>query len=761
MQKEDRIRVSPGFGFGDRRPVFDRLEDRLLLSGGAPVDAVLMPAQREVPGGPAEVLAQPVRVLESSLAAVLDAGGSPADLSTANLRVDAAGRIHVSVYLEGPTEDAVQALATFGLQDAESMYGGRAVWGWVHHLQLDALAGAPGVQSIAPPCYAVTNTGTVDTEGDEDLRSEVVREAFAGFGVDGGGVRIGVISDGIFHYEAVDGDNLPDLGDVTVWGDELGNPNTEPNEGSAMLEIVHDVAPGAQLFFAAVGSSADMVVAIQWMRDQSVDVIVDDLSFFDQPMFEDGDVAAAAQTAVDNGIVYVTAAGNYADKHYQDVYLPTSEESQWHDFDPEPGAVDNFFVVLTGAGFVKGALEWSDPWGASGNDYSLRLWGLQDSNWVSVDTSNWLQNGNGFPWEFVSWDNRTPDPDHPGQFLPIFNVMAWSFFRVSGNARELEFYTFGSVGPHPAETYTSPDSTFGQGAVEDVLSIGAIGAYDDPDYDTIEGFSSQGPSTIYTNFATQTSTARETLDGAGIDGVQTRTGQLGDFANPFFGTSAAAPHVAAIAALMLDANPTLTPAEVSVALTNTAVDLTDYGVGYDHVSGHGRFDALGAVYSVFRPDAPTLHLESDTGFSNQDGITSDTTPTFTGTAPAGAFLRLYVDGQEAGAQQLGAAETEYSITTPVLAEGSRAATIRLAPDASTPVENLSEESPSLAIDIDTTAPGGWEFTLDPDSDTGSDSNDGITRGEDALFTGTAYDALSGITAVQDDRAIVAGLVLRG
>jgi len=78
--------------------------------------------------------------------------------------------------------------------------------------------------------------------------------------------------------------------------------------------------------------------------------------------------------------------------------------------------------------------------------------------------------------------------------------------------------------------------------------------------------------------------------------VQTRIGQLGFFDNPFFGTSAAAPHVAAIAALMLDINPSLTPAQVSSILNSTAVDIGT--PGYDNESGFGRIDAFAAAQAV-------------------------------------------------------------------------------------------------------------------------------------------------------------------
>src|SRR6185295_17799100 len=91
------------------------------------------------------------------------------------------------------------------------------------------------------------------------------------------------------------------------------------NEGTAMMEIVHDLAPGAQLYFSGPSTSTDMVNSINYLVGQGCKVIVDDLSFFAEGYFQDTSIATAAQNAVaNNNVVYVTSAGNYSDEqHYQ------------------------------------------------------------------------------------------------------------------------------------------------------------------------------------------------------------------------------------------------------------------------------------------------------------------------------------------------------------------------------------------------------------------------------------------------------------
>jgi hypothetical protein len=179
--------------------------------------------------------------------------------------------------------------------------------------------------------------------------------------------------------------------------------------------------------------------------------------------------------------------------------------------------------------------------------------------------------------------------------------------------------------------------------------------------------------------------------------VHTQIGDLEYFPDPFFGTSAAAPHVAGIAALMLDANSSLSPAQVQQFLRDTAVDLTAYGAGYDNVSGAGRFDALGAVFKAFVPATPDPVATSDWGFSTTDNKTFDTTPTFTGTVPANAHVWLYVDGSAvANAAANGAGS--YTLTpSSALSTGTKSITIKVAENGSVAEANRSQASAALSL----------------------------------------------------------------
>lgn len=161
---------------------------------------------------------------------------------------------------------------------------------------------------------------------------------------------------------------------------------------------------------------------------------------------------------------------------------------------------------------------------------------------------------------------------------------------------------------------------------------------------------------------------------------------------------------------MLDAAPTLTPAQVSEILRTTAIDI--HGSGYDSISGAGRYDALRAVYKALTPAAPSLHHVWDSGVSSSDRITNYATPLITGTVPANSFVRLYVDGIERGTRQLGVGVTEFTIFPDIpLTDGNYIVTFRVAENSSTPLANMSVSSAGLALTIDTVAPKVANVTI--------------------------------------------------
>ncbi len=77
-----------------------------------------------------------------------------------------------------------------------------------------------------------------------------------------------------------------------------------------MAEIVHDIAPGAQLAVAAAGTSLEFIARVNDLANTfGADIIVDDIGFHREPYFEDGPVAQAV-AAVKDQVVFISSAGN-------------------------------------------------------------------------------------------------------------------------------------------------------------------------------------------------------------------------------------------------------------------------------------------------------------------------------------------------------------------------------------------------------------------------------------------------------------------
>src|SRR5215471_15466395 len=455
------------------------------------------------------------------------------------------------------------------------------VQAWVDPSALDTLAAFPWVRAIRSIDRAVVRTGGITTEGDVASRADELR---ATRGVDGTGVVVGVISDGIDSLADAQATN--DLPDVIVPNDTRCQRGAG-DEGTALLEIVHDVAPGAKLLFSGPSTSLDMVDAVQCLVDAGASVIVDDLGFFGEPYFADGPVADAVSAAVTAGVSYHSSAGNEAQEHVEQDFFPTSGSTpNFHDLAAGAGDIFNGVVVPAG-GTLTCILQWNDPFGAAADDYDLALF---DANLNLVAESTNPQQGAQDPIEIVQVVNQTNTDQ-------LANILV---DRVAGQPRRLELFCLGAAA---MEHGSAAGSIFGHPALPSVVAVGAVDVHD-PGLDTVEPFSSHGPARV--DFPTLQVRAKPDL--VAFDGVAISNAGGFPLCPPscaFFGTSAAAPHSAGVAALLLDLDPTLTPAEVKAVLTGGAVDI---GVlGFDEASGFGRLDAVAAAAEIAPPPttAPT------------------------------------------------------------------------------------------------------------------------------------------------------------
>jgi len=177
----------------------------------------------------------------------------------------------------------------------------RAIRAWLPLNQVEEVAALPDVVAIRPAIEPIHRKLTT-SEGDVAHRANLARSTF---GINGSGVSVGVLSDSVDNLAQVQ--KTGDVGAVTVLPGQSGVPDT--GEGTALLEIVYDLAPGAAAFFATTGDSeASMATNIQALRSAGCDILVDDVAFFSEPVFQDGIIAQAIESVAADGAIYVSAA---------------------------------------------------------------------------------------------------------------------------------------------------------------------------------------------------------------------------------------------------------------------------------------------------------------------------------------------------------------------------------------------------------------------------------------------------------------------
>jgi len=241
------------------------------------------------------------------------------------MRIDDAGRIQVYAQSLGDVASAAAAVNRAGglvqRQDAKS----GIVQALVPIPEISELATSPSVRFVRLPDYGIPQAGSVTTEGDAILKANLAR---ADHGIDGSGVRVGVISDGVggLNSSQASGD-LPSVNTSTcnISGTD---PQSTGAEGTALLEIVHDIAPGAELWFGHFETGLDFLAAVHCLAAHT-DVVVDDISFLNAGLYDGTSIISATTSANLNDNAnpvraYVTNAGNFALSHYQENYFSVS-----------------------------------------------------------------------------------------------------------------------------------------------------------------------------------------------------------------------------------------------------------------------------------------------------------------------------------------------------------------------------------------------------------------------------------------------------
>ena len=528
-------------------------------------------------------------------------------------------KVVIDAVAAGDTDALLRELEALGLENGSSF--GHVVSGLLPISALEAAAGLDTLQ-FARPAMAMTNIGSVTSQGDRAMFADEARDEE---GVRGRRVTIGVMSD---SYDCLGGAaadiasrDLPRASRINILEE---GPCPASDEGRGMMQLIRDVAPASrQAFHTAFGGQADFALGILELADPALgnaDIVVDDVIYFAEPMFQDGIIAQAADTVKANGVAYFSSAGNGGRNSWEtDAQGFESAGTVGffggirHDFDPGEG-VDDLQSFVLASGTTIWSFQWDEPFasvsGAPGSASDLDIL-LYDSTGAFTLLGGFSFNEGGDPVEVFGVINNGPEV--------IFQIGIELFSGPEPNF--MKYVVFDPSGPaitdpptsFPVDFPTDSATNYGHSNAAGAAGVGAAFWRNTPAFGVSppepEVFSSAGGTPIFFDTAGNRIPTEVRLkpNFSGPDGgVTTFFGGRDSFGdrtpggNHFFGTSASAPHVAAVAALMLEANRALQPDDIYEILEDTAIDMDDpftpgFDRGFDFGTGHGFVDAEEAV----------------------------------------------------------------------------------------------------------------------------------------------------------------------
>jgi subtilisin family serine protease len=607
-------------------------------------------------------------------------------------------------------------------------------------LSVERVAQRDDVREIRLAARASVNSSEgPDSVGDIAHQANAAR---SNFNVNGAGVKVGVISDGVNSLASeVTKGNLPS--NVTTLAGQAGSGD----EGTAMLEIVYTLAPGASLYFAT-GTSGEgqMAANIQALANAGCSIIVDDITYFSEGAFQDDTVAKAVDTVTASGVFYFVAAGNNGNALFSSsgtwegdfvdsgtTITDKSVSVAVHSF----GSANYDTLTLTSQALISGGgegvyeLMWSDPLGASANDYDLFI---TDSSGNVIASSTNVQNGAQNPEEDITDNTAVSSGCSSGTCRILIVKHSTAATRALFLSTERGTLSIGTKG-----------ATYGHAAAAAAFGIAATnGENGDPVYRSnctgfsstcnagIESFSSDGPRQMFYNsngsaitpgnvlFGTSGGASLAKPDFTAADDVGTGVSEYATFA----GTSAAAPHAAAIAALLLQAVPGLTASTMRAALSSSAIAIDGAAPNID--AGEGIVMAPAALlaacaYSMTAPSSipgaaggVTVGIQAGANCPwTISGMPTWLSGTASGTGPASLTLTASANTGSARAATLAlmagtlATGATASITQPVAVNYSISGAVTLYGSALAGVTMTLSGSQSATV---TTSATGYSFT---------------------------------------------------
>ncbi len=504
-------------------------------------------------------------------------------------------------------------LQTLGLREGVAFKS--MIFGYLPIDKLDELKDVSALHYARPYYKPINNVGKVTSQGDKSLRADVARTTYS---VTGAGSKVGVISD---SYDVLKGAAAGVAsGDLPAEGVQVLDDFTSgADEGRAMAEIVHDVAPGAAIAFnTAYRGQAGFAKGIIDLANAGCNIIVDDIIYLAEPFFQDGIVGQAVDQVVsNNNVSYFSAAGNQARASYMSQFRNSGINLPGFGIAHDFGGGDIYQkVTIPAGGTIRLSFQWDEPFRSVSG-------GAGAKTDLDILIFRGIPSANNQPVAYGASDNI---------FSGDAAEVTGTYTNTTGAPLEVNVVIVKYAGPDPGvlrwvnfgsrtsivEYSTQTGASFGHSNATRAICVGAAPYFNTPAYNSrlttavIETFSSAGGVPVYFDAAGQringtTGVTRQKPEITAVDGGNNTffsSDYEGDGFPNFFGTSAAAPHAAAVAALMQErAGNKLSSSQILSTMQQTALDMDDpvtpgFDTGFDFGTGYGFIQADRALQSL-------------------------------------------------------------------------------------------------------------------------------------------------------------------
>lgn len=578
------------------------------------------------PSWQAHVSGRLLALLQEQGIAPIPHAANPPQISSRQVRVDSMGRTQIEVFhpCGQPVDQSKLAEAGFKVSLDLKTPPYCVIQGWVNTSNIPAIASIPGISIVDLPNYATvhgsllpksgsspsipTSTANPDSEGVSIMNAGTYT---AQTGINGSGVNVGVISGGDISLQAViNAGYLPNT--VKNLGVNT-NVDTYNDEGTMMLEEVHAVAPGANLYFCGGMTPVDYSDCLNQFAQAGVSIIADDVNFYDMDKMSvqssgvailqnvDGTWGESVQNFLTSHphITLFSAAGNNQRGFWQGFYNPTQiiGSNGTPMIFTQCGQVDSYFesfvpgATLPAAAVSLGTdsqgiwLQWGEPFGQ--NTAKIDLYIITSDNVLVAKSCGGTQS-NGIGYGTAPVDFIPPTQGNYALFIGTSDQsLAGIFLKLDLMANDVSY--LGSTISNPGDIATSGGIDSPQKMLPDVYDVGAVNGQFGGNL--IEYYSQQGPITLlYPSYQTVYQPSFAAPDNVTVYNAGTFFPD-----NPFSGTSAATPNAAGVLALLEASFPGVPVNTLLQYMAQGAVQLGGNQGTYNGIFGYGRVDATGAL----------------------------------------------------------------------------------------------------------------------------------------------------------------------